>query len=135
MKNIHNTGDFQKNREQLMTKNYTFNDKVIGCVIDSPNTTIHNNVVCLTSSEESELKSFLQEWIDQERSEIERDPEGSCEKAAKALAKQNSNIFKKLQVGGIGATTSLMGDLATGEQLNIAFVKAFFAFVGGVATA
>lgn len=118
-----------------MTNNYTFNTPVTGSAFGSDNTTINNTLTCLNRSEESELKKFLQEWVDQKNPEITHNPEASAEKAAQALATQNSSIFKKLQAGGIGATTSLMGDLATGQEPVIVFVKAFFAFVNGVATA
>ena len=112
---------------------YNFNAPVTGSAFDSKDFTINNT--CLNSSEERELKQFIQAWIDQKRSEIEVNPEASGKKAAQALEEQHSSIFKKLQAGGIGATTSLMGDLATGEDPVQACIKAFFAFFGGAATA
>ena len=116
-----------------MTDIYNFNDKVIGSMFGSKHGTINNTATNLNPSDESELRNFLQSWIEQQKGEIIDDPEASGAKAAQALEVQNPNIVGTLQNSSIGAVTSLVGDLATGEEPIKAFIKAFLAFIGGIA--
>ena len=116
-----------------MTDIYNFNDKVIGSMFGSKHGTINNTVTNLSPIEESELRNFLQSWIEQQKVEIIDDPEASGAKAAQALEIHSPSIVETLQSSSIGAVTSLVGDLATGEEPIKAFIKAFFTFIGGIA--
>ena len=116
-----------------MTDIYNFNDKVIGSMFGSKHGTINNTVTNLSPIDESELRNFLQSWIEQQKREIIDDPEASGAKAAQALEIQSPSIVETLQSSSIGAVTSLVGDLATGEEPVKAFIKAFFTFIGGIA--
>lgn len=117
------------------TMNNNFYGNVTGNVFGDNSGTINNKVEFLSSNEDSELKRFLQEWKEQERQELKSNPEASAQKAVVVFNQQNPIIVNKLQAGSASAITSLMTDLAIGERFEVAFVKAFFAFVGAAAIA
>ena len=80
------------------------------------------------------MRTFLQAWSQHQQSQITENPENSGIDAARTLETENPGLMQRIQNGGIGALTSLIGDMATGEDPISAFIKAFIAGIGGAAT-
>jgi HEAT repeat protein len=122
----------EKNVKQI----FNFNAPV-GFVGDNHATVnVGNNQPTLTLSAEdiTALRTFLQTWSQHQKSKITENPESSGIDAMITLEAENPGLMQRIQNGGIGALTSLIGDMATGEDPISAFIKAFIAGIGGAAT-
>ncbi len=124
-------------QETEMSKNtFNFNAPVNAGVIGDNHGTVNvgSNQPALSVEDVSALHTFLQTWSQHQKSKITENPESSGIDAAITLEAENPGLMQRIQNGGIGALTSLIGDMATGEDPISAFIKAFIAGIGGAAT-
>ncbi|WP_287603954.1 HEAT repeat domain-containing protein [Thiothrix sp.] len=127
---------FNKVGETSMPSTFTFNAPFTAGVVGNNYGTVNMNT--LDTQDIQELRDFLQAWKDHQQTQIIEDPENTGIEMAKALQHQKPALWEKLKYrltnGGIGASTSLLGDLAVGEDPVKSAIKACFAFIGGAAT-
>ncbi|QTR47638.1 HEAT repeat domain-containing protein [Thiothrix litoralis] len=121
---------------KMSNKIFNFNAPVTAGVIGDNHGTVNvgNNQPVLSAEDIAALRTFLQAWSQHQQSQITENPENSGIDAARTLETENPGLMQRIQNGGIGALTSLIGDMATGEDPISAFIKAFIAGIGGAAT-
>jgi HEAT repeat protein len=123
-------------KESRMSNIFKFNAPITAGVIGDNHGTVNvgNNQPALGAEDIAALRTFLQAWSQHQQSQITENPENSGIDAARTLETENPGLMQRIQNGGIGALTSLIGDMATGEDPISAFIKAFIAGIGGAAT-
>ncbi|WML90665.1 HEAT repeat domain-containing protein [Thiothrix lacustris] len=123
-------------KEAKMSNTFNFNASVTAGNIGDNHGTVNvgNNQPVLSAEDIAALRTFLQAWSQHQQSQITENPENSGIDAARTLETENPGLMQRIQNGGIGALTSLIGDMATGEDPISAFIKAFIAGIGGAAT-
>ena len=123
-------------KEVNMSNNtFNFNAPVTAGVIGDNHGTVNvGHDHALSAEDVSVLRGFLQAWSQHQQSQIAENPEESGSEAAQALEVENPGLMQRIQNAGISSLTSLIGDIATGEDPISAFIKAFIAGIGGAAT-
>lgn len=128
--------DLNKTGEISMTSSFNFHTSFNAGVVGNNHGTVYMNT--LDTQDIQELRGFLQAWKNHQQTRVIENPENTGIEIAKVLQHQKPDLWEKIKYrlinGGVGASASLLGDLAVGEDPMKAAIKSCFAFIGGAAT-
>lgn len=133
---IGNINKLNEPGEVSVTSTFNFHGPVTAGVVGENHGTVNMNT--LDAQDIQDLRKFLQDWKNHHQVQIIEKPEDIGINIAEALQHQKPSLWGKVKYrltnGGVGASTSLLGDLAVGEDPMKAAIKACFAFISGAAT-